>query len=88
MPSKRMLRKSRGRRRKKNLLDGSRVYLSGPMDFVASRTDEQKFGCRNRVSEFPNRKRDEARGVRELGVIARFRYNDLKEAAVIAGTNS
>ena len=30
------------------------------------------------------RKRDEARGVRELGVIARFRYNDLKEAAVIA----
>ena len=30
------------------------------------------------------RKRDEARGVRELGMIARFRYNDLKEAAVIA----
>ena len=30
------------------------------------------------------RKRDEARSVRELGVIARFRYNDLKEAAVIA----
>ncbi len=27
------------------------------------------------------RKRDEARGVCELGVIARFRYNDLKEAA-------
>jgi hypothetical protein len=30
------------------------------------------------------RKRDEARGVRELGLIARFRYNDLKGAAVIA----
>jgi hypothetical protein len=24
------------------------------------------------------RKREEAKGVRELGVIARFRYNDLK----------
>jgi FixJ family two-component response regulator len=30
------------------------------------------------------RKRNEARGVRKLGVIARFRYNDLKEAAVVA----
>jgi hypothetical protein len=30
------------------------------------------------------RKRDEARGIRELGVITRFRYNDLTEAAVIA----
>ena len=30
------------------------------------------------------RKRDEARGVRKLGVIARFRYNDLKEAVVVA----
>ncbi len=30
------------------------------------------------------RKRDEGRGVCELGVIARFRYNDLREAAVIA----
>ena len=27
------------------------------------------------------RKRDEARWVRERGVFARFRYNDLKEAA-------
>ncbi len=30
------------------------------------------------------RKRDKTRGMREFGVIARFRYNDLKEAAVIA----
>ena len=25
------------------------MYLSGPMDFVASRADEAKFGWRNRV---------------------------------------
>lgn len=31
---------------------GARVYLSGPMDFVASRIDEKKFGWRNRVGEF------------------------------------
>lgn len=55
MPSKRTLRKSRSRRRHKNLLHGSRVYLSGPMDFVASRADEQKIGWRNRVSEFLKR---------------------------------
>ena len=30
------------------------------------------------------RKRDEAKACAELGVIARFRYNDLKEAAAIA----
>jgi len=28
------------------------VYLSGPMDFVASRAAERKFGWRNRVGEF------------------------------------
>jgi hypothetical protein len=37
---------------KPNLLRNSRVYLSGPMDFVASREVEKKFGWRNRVSEF------------------------------------
>jgi hypothetical protein len=37
---------------KPNLLRDARVYLSGPMDFVASREDEKKFGWRNRVSEF------------------------------------
>ena len=35
-----------------NLLRDARVYLSGPMDFVASREAEKKFGWRNRVSEF------------------------------------
>jgi hypothetical protein len=37
---------------KPNLLRNSRVYLSGPMDFVASREVEKKFGWRNRLSEF------------------------------------
>ena len=35
-----------------NLLNGARVYLSGPMDFVASRANEKKFGWRNRIGEF------------------------------------
>jgi len=34
------------------MLRGARVYLSGPMDFVASRSNEKKFGWRNRVGEF------------------------------------
>jgi hypothetical protein len=34
-----------------NLKD-TRVYLSGPMDFVASRINEQKYGWRNRLGEF------------------------------------
>ena len=34
------------------LLSGSRVYLSGPMDFVASRAYAKKHGWRNRVGEF------------------------------------
>lgn len=34
------------------LLQGARVYLSGPMDFVASRAAEKQFGWRNRVSQF------------------------------------
>src|SRR3954468_4698578 len=37
------------------LLRGARVYLSGPMDFVASRTVEKQFGWRNRVSDFLQR---------------------------------
>lgn len=40
------------RRRTRKLLGGTRVYLSGPMDFVASRADEAKFGWRNRVGQF------------------------------------
>jgi hypothetical protein len=35
-----------------NLLRDARVYLSGPMDFVASRSEEKKYGWRNRVGEF------------------------------------
>lgn len=41
------------------LLRGARVYLSGPMDFVASREEEKKYGWRTRVGEF----------LRELGVV-------------------
>lgn len=37
---------------KSKLLKGVRVYLSGPMDFVASRANEKKYGWRNRVGEF------------------------------------
>ncbi len=36
----------------RNHLHGTRVYLSGPMDFVASRADELKNGWRNRAGEF------------------------------------
>jgi len=39
-------------RRDPRLLQGTRVYLSGPMDFVASRAAEAKYGWRTRVSEF------------------------------------
>lgn len=35
-----------------NLLSETRVYLSGPMDFVASRADERQNGWRNRIGEF------------------------------------
>src|SRR5213593_1493910 len=34
------------------LLQGARVYLCGPMDFVASRAAERQSGWRNRVSQF------------------------------------
>src|SRR2546421_10926933 len=39
-------------KRKDGLLQGARVYLSGPMDFVASRAAERQFGWRNRMSQF------------------------------------
>jgi hypothetical protein len=38
--------------KEQNHLRGARVYLSGPMDFVASRANEKKFGWRNRVGDF------------------------------------
>jgi hypothetical protein len=86
MPSKKTPRKSRARRqsaskrpphRRRDLLQGARVYLSGPMDFVASRAAEQKFGWRNRVSEFLSRLgvtvfdpwfKPEVRGFHEYGL--------------------
>ena len=37
---------------KSGLLQGARVYLSGPMDFVASRAVEKQSGWRNRMSQF------------------------------------
>jgi len=38
--------------KEQNHLRGARVYLSGPMDFVASRANEKKYGWRNRVGDF------------------------------------
>jgi len=38
--------------RNDGLLQDARVYLSGPMDFVASRADEKVHGWRNRVGQF------------------------------------
>jgi hypothetical protein len=40
------------RSQKKGYLNGARVYLSGPMDFVASRAEEKKNGWRVRVKQF------------------------------------
>ncbi len=34
-----------------HMLQGARVYLSGPMDFVASRAAEKKLGWRNRIGD-------------------------------------
>lgn len=38
--------------RKPNVLSGATVYLSGPMDFVASRQEEKEYGWRVRVAKF------------------------------------
>ena len=38
-----------------NVLSGARVYLSGPMDFVASRAEEKQKGWRNRIGQFLSR---------------------------------
>jgi hypothetical protein len=35
-----------------NFLHGARVYLAGPMDFVASREEEKAHGWRTRLKEF------------------------------------
>ncbi len=47
------------RRASDGLLHGARVYLSGPMDFVASREVEQTTGWRTRISQL----------LREFGVV-------------------
>jgi len=41
-----------GKRGKRGYLKNTRVYLSGPMDFVAFRAEEKKFGWRVRLGEF------------------------------------
>ena len=65
------------RRSGARLLAGTRVYLSGPMDFVASRAGEEKFGWRNRVGDvlrgldvtvFDPWHKPEVRGFFEYGV--------------------
>ena len=61
---------------KPHLLDGARVYLSGPMDFVASREHERKYGWRTRVGDlldelgaivFDPWSKPEVRGLHEYG---------------------
>lgn len=63
-------------KRRKGLLQGARVYLSGPMDFVASRAAEKQYGWRNRVSQFLQQKgvtvfdpwfKPDVRGLHEYG---------------------
>src|SRR6266496_6008477 len=64
------------RSRSAGLLRGARVYLSGPMDFVASRKEEMKNGWRNRVGEFLQKlgctvfdpwKKPDVRGLHDYG---------------------
>jgi hypothetical protein len=60
----------------RGLLHGARVYLSGPMDFVASRDEEAKNGWRNRIGDvlrslgavvFDPWKKPDVRGLFEYG---------------------
>ena len=69
-------RKQRAPRRREGLLSGARVYLSGPMDFVASRADEKKNGWRARIGQvlrdfgaivFDPWNKPEVRGIHEYG---------------------
>jgi hypothetical protein len=64
------------RRRTAKLLQGARVYLSGPMDFVASRDVEAKTGWRTRIGQvlrkfgtivFDPWNKPEVRGLHEYG---------------------
>jgi hypothetical protein len=65
------------RRARSRLLRGARVYLSGPMDFVASRANEKAFGWRNRIGDvlrhygvtvFDPWTKPEVRGFHEYGI--------------------
>lgn len=47
-----LAKRSEKLREKGSILSGATVYLSGPMDFVASREEEKKNGWRNRVGLF------------------------------------
>lgn len=50
-----LARRSKALGKKKNVLSEATVYLSGPMDFVASRAEEKRAGWRNRVGQFVGR---------------------------------
>ena len=54
MGSNRSFLRSRAKalKRRGNILDSATVYLSGPMDFVASREEEKAKGWRTRVAQF------------------------------------
>ncbi len=47
-----LAKRSEALEQKENILSGARVYLSGPMDFVASRAEEKRTGWRNRIAQF------------------------------------
>lgn len=64
------------RKKAHNFLRGARVYLSGPMDFVASRSYEKRYGWRVRIKQFLERygvtvfdpwNKPEVRGMMEYG---------------------
>lgn len=74
--------------KKTNVLSGSTVYLSGPMDFVASRKEEKEFGWRNRISQFLHRfgttvydpwYKPEVKGMRHYGKEDEFSTNKRNE---------
>ncbi len=76
------------RRFKPNLLKGARVYLSGPMDFVASREAEMKQGWRNRVGCFLQKlgvtvfdpwNKPEVRGLQEFDSAEDVTHTDVRE---------
>jgi hypothetical protein len=70
------MKRATRRRPARGLLDGARVYLSGPMDFVADREYEMKYGWRSRIGTilrsvgcvvFDPWQKPEVRGLNEYG---------------------